>query len=411
MGIRIFGALVILSLTALSGIGKAQVQVGDKPAFAAKAIDGTPISLEALGGKMVLIDFWATWCGPCMAEAEHMVAVHRQYGDKGLCIIGVSLDRNQAAPVRVAKEKGFVWPQIFDPAGGNAISRQFGVTGIPRTFLIGPEGTVLWAGHPATMDAPLADAFRKHPPQLMDAKAVAEATEALGKAEAAADEGDAGAALRLFARLPAEARQNGAMAARIESLQKKLEGDAGKALDEAEEMVKRKEFGQAIVRLREISKLTGLPVAAKASQRAAAVMAMPEAKGQIAAADKAERERERGARAADALATARKLQGEKKHEEAYAAFKKIIEQFANTEAATAAVAEVTSYEKDPEFAKRVNAVSVERKANAMLSVAGSYKASGRNDLARQRYQAVIEQFPNTAFAETAKKELGEMPKE
>jgi TolA-binding protein len=110
-------------------------------------------------------------------------------------------------------------------------------------------------------------------------------------------------------------------------------------------------------------------------------------------------------------AVAQKLQAEKKHEQAYAAFKAVITQFANTSAAETAQAEMKHYEKDPNFLKRANTASLQRQAESMLNMAVSYKAAGRYDLARQQFHAVIEQFPNTTFAETAKRELADLPKQ
>jgi len=406
---RIAVVALALWLGALPAIVRGQMRVGDKPKLQARAVDGTPITLEAFAGRLVLIDFWATWCGPCMAEAGHMVAIHRQYAQKGLCIIGVSLDRSEATMVRVARDKGFVWPQIYNPATGGEISKQFGVNAIPRTFLIGPDGDLLWEGHPASLDPVLADAFKKHPPRLVDAKVLAAATEALGKAEAAAADGKPADAIRLFAKLPPDARNDASLANRIELLQKNLADHAANALAEAEKLIEQKEFTAALATLKDLSKLNGLPAAVKAAQRTAAVMAMPEAKSQIAAFEKVEREKERAARAAEALAVAQKLQAEKKHENAYAAFKAVITQFTNTSPAETAQAEVKNYEKDPDFLKRANTASVQRKAESMLNMAASYKAAEKYDLARQRFQAVIDQFPNTPFAETAKKELADLP--
>ena len=160
--------------------------------------------------------------------------------------------------------------------------------------------------------------------------------------------------------------------------------------------------------MRDVSRLVGLPVAAEASKRLSAVLAMPEAKAQIEAADKAEKDKERATRAADALTNAQKLQAAKKDDQAYIQFKSIVSTYANTPAAATAAEAVAKYEKDPSFVKRVTGAATDAKAKSILSMANSYKESGKTDLAKQKYQSVVDQFPNTPYAETAKKELKDL---
>src|SRR5947209_13355378 len=169
-----FGALLLLVLAPRSSRGA--VAVGDQPKLEFKAADGTPVSLDKLKGKLVVVDFWATWCGPCMAQAGHMVELNNKYGPQGLQVIGISLDQDKQQMLATAKEKGFTWPQYFDGlVWENKLAGTWGVHGIPATFLIGPDGKVLWTGHPGHIDAPLAQAFKEHPPVLVDPAVLADA--------------------------------------------------------------------------------------------------------------------------------------------------------------------------------------------------------------------------------------------
>src|SRR5438093_1404693 len=95
---RPFVVLVAVSAVALLCAARpapAGVNVGDKVAISFKAVDGTPVSIDKLKGRIVVVDFWATWCGPCMAMADEMVDIHKTYHDKGLQMVGISLDHNR----------------------------------------------------------------------------------------------------------------------------------------------------------------------------------------------------------------------------------------------------------------------------------------------------------------------------
>ncbi len=112
------------------------------------AIDGTEIDLAKMRGKVVLVDFWATWCGPCMGEVPNVVAAYKKYHDKGFEVVGISLDQDKDAVLRVTKEKGMTWPQYFDGKGWhNSISSSFGINSIPAMWLVNKDGLI------ATTDA------------------------------------------------------------------------------------------------------------------------------------------------------------------------------------------------------------------------------------------------------------------
>jgi thiol-disulfide isomerase/thioredoxin len=105
------------------------------------ATDGTEVDTTKLRGKVVLLDFWASWCGPCMAEAPHVVATYNKLRERGFEIIGISLDQDKAAMESALKSAGMTWPQHFDgKAWQTDIAQRFGVRAIPSTWLFDKQG-------------------------------------------------------------------------------------------------------------------------------------------------------------------------------------------------------------------------------------------------------------------------------
>ncbi len=114
------------------------------PDFSAKDLDGKPISLEAYRGKVVLLDFWAVWCGPCIAEMPNIKKVYNTYKDKGFEVIGISLDIDEAKLRDFLKENDIPWRQVFDGQGRNsAIPQQYGIRSIPSMWLIDKDGKLI----------------------------------------------------------------------------------------------------------------------------------------------------------------------------------------------------------------------------------------------------------------------------
>jgi len=105
------------------------------------AVDGTAFDLATWRGKVVLIDFWATWCGPCRRAIPFVVDAYRKLHAKGFEIVGISLDRDRDQMLQFTKDKSMPWPQYFDGlVWENKISRRFGIEGIPTLWLIDKQG-------------------------------------------------------------------------------------------------------------------------------------------------------------------------------------------------------------------------------------------------------------------------------
>ncbi|MES2276882.1 MAG: redoxin domain-containing protein [Bacteroidota bacterium] len=121
------------------------ISVGHKaPEFSINGLDGKPVKLSDYKGKYVLLDFWASWCGPCRQEMPNVVKQYTAYKDKGLNILGISLDEDKGAWVKAIKDLNMPWAQASElQKWDGATEKLYNVQAIPANFMIDPQGTIV----------------------------------------------------------------------------------------------------------------------------------------------------------------------------------------------------------------------------------------------------------------------------
>ena len=136
--------------------GTQPYQVGQPLAIRFTALDGRVVDLAQLKGKVVLVEFWSTTCGPCVAEMPTVKAAYEKFHGRGFEVIGISLDSSEAALRRFLKEKALPWPQHFDGRHWeNQFAVQYGVFGIPTLWLVDTNGNLRLTNARGNLEQPV----------------------------------------------------------------------------------------------------------------------------------------------------------------------------------------------------------------------------------------------------------------
>jgi peroxiredoxin len=131
---------VLVALPALAG-----ELSGPAPNFSLQSRAGETVSLSDLRGDVVMINFWATWCGPCRQEMPHLEALHQRYHDLGFTLLGVNVEENSRLSDKFLEETPVTFQILFDPE--NTVSNLYNVVAMPSTVLVDREGNMRYIHH------------------------------------------------------------------------------------------------------------------------------------------------------------------------------------------------------------------------------------------------------------------------
>jgi thiol-disulfide isomerase/thioredoxin len=133
-------------VASMAGVLRRMNLPGNKMEIKGKTVDGKDFDWEAYSkGKVVLVDFWATWCGPCVRELPNVKDNYEKYHAKGFDVVGISLDRSREALEKFLEKEGTKWAQLYedDAGGGHPVAEYYGIQAIPTVILVDKEGKVV----------------------------------------------------------------------------------------------------------------------------------------------------------------------------------------------------------------------------------------------------------------------------
>jgi thiol-disulfide isomerase/thioredoxin len=403
--------LAFLAAAMAAGLATAQAPaqglVG-KPAPAISATDwlnSLPLSLQAAKGKIVMVEFWATWCPPCRASIPHLIEMFKTYSPKGVVFMSLT-DEPKATVEPFAKQMNMIYPVGCGSQTGSA----YGVRGIPYAFIIDPSGNVAWEGHPmAGLDKALEAQLAKTPPAMGDENAGV----ILAKAEEAVRQKRFLKTARLL--VGVSAGNNADLNARLDALRRTLTERAAARLAEgkkgaaaAAQHVSEKAMNQAGAdyyaahdALREAATLVpSTGTAAQAQDILSRMLSDAFAKASIRACRMAEG----GARLAMIERDAEKVPTA----ETLEALEDLAAELPDTIGGREAAEKARALRADPNVMKKIQNDAAEKDCKGWMSMARNFIKTGLPDKARPFLDQVIQKYPDTDYAKEAKELLQKM---
>jgi peroxiredoxin len=405
-------ALLIGSMSlAFTGAAQAKLATGNKPDFQVRTMSGQTLSPKVMQGRIVIIEFWATWCPPCVEQLPHLRKLYHQVKNRGVSLVSVSLDDRAGTAKRFADNRGMVWPQVHDASQSRSLAEAWGVSGIPHAFIFSPDAKLIWRGHPARMDQPLKKAIQTYKSRITPKQNKSKDKDKQNQQASGANQNPSNAKSDpLFTD-----RSNWKDTARQLNQARRLLSQQPPAVERAFKVL-----GQLTEKAIQSKKLkpfaTRLAKAAKQVQRQAPQAWQQAEQAQASGAKRLSALRQaveaghyqpvppkkvRQAR----LRQADKLRQAGRDLKAFGHYRWLVKRAKSTDAGQTAAQHVQRYENDQAFMERWQAHQQSTEAKRLLRLARNYADAGRDDLAQQKYRRLVKQYPDTDAASQAQQAL------
>jgi thiol-disulfide isomerase/thioredoxin len=396
MRVRMSGLLTGVVAVVLLAAPAMAIQVGERPRFAVRSMDGQVISNETMAGRIVIMDFWATWCPPCVASKPHLRQLNEKYKSRGVVMVSLSRDRDARTARRFAESNGMDWLQVHDMGQTPQLAPAWGVRGIPHAFILSPDGELLWRGHPMRLEPEIERALSEHPPRVGGnrAAAVTASPEALQAIQATRD--------------AVIAEDFALMASKLKEVPDEAFGDR-RVLAQARVVTLRVRNAPGAAEAIEVLRGADPEFAAKWDTMAGALAPRAADAGSALLGGDASA----GPTVSPQLAATRLRQAEQfrergDHLRAWRGYQWLVERAAHLPEGQTAAERITAYEADADAMAAIRNGELEDEARSLLAMARNYEQAGNADDARAYYQRVIDEFPSTESASTARKQLDAM---